>query len=69
MVYRHGARRTGLAGLHRLGILLLAPLIALVSTAILLALLGIFVTGPLGFVVGAVVGLGIGLAKEQPLRA
>ena len=28
-------------------------------------LLGIFITGPLGFVAGAVVGLGIGLVKER----
>jgi hypothetical protein len=28
-------------------------------------LLGIFVTGPLGFVVGAIIGLGIGLLQER----
>jgi len=27
-------------------------------------LLGIFITGPLGFIAGAVIGLGIGVAKE-----
>jgi hypothetical protein len=28
-------------------------------------LLGIFFTGPLGFLIGAIVGLGVGLAKER----
>ncbi|HEY2250647.1 MAG TPA: hypothetical protein VGH74_06285 [Planctomycetaceae bacterium] len=29
-------------------------------------LLGIFITGPLGFIVGALIGLAIGVAKDRP---
>jgi hypothetical protein len=32
-------------------------------------LLGIFFTGPLGFVIGAIIGLCIGLMKERPVNA
>ena len=61
MVYRHGALRTRLARLHRLGILLLVPLIVILSTVILLALLGIFVTWLLvvAFLLAAVVALDV----------
>ena len=61
MVYQHGARHARLAGVRRLGILFLVPLIVILSTVILLALLGIFVTWLLvvAFLLAAVVALDV----------
>jgi len=59
MVHAHGVRRAYLARLQPVGILLLSPLIVAVSAAILLSLLGIFVTWLLivAFLLAAIVAV------------
>ena len=67
MVHAYGARHAHLAKFRPLGILLLSPLIVMVSAAILLGLLGIFVTWLLvvAFLLAAIVGLDVAQASMR----
>ena len=69
MVHANGVRHAYLARLQPVGILLLAPLVIAASAAILLALLGIFVTWLLivAFLLAAIVALDLGRRSMRRL--